>query len=430
MGGGPAGYPAAIKCARAGKKVCLIEENQLGGICLNKGCIPTKALYRVSKEIKPFPTGGVTKTVSFDWSEVLSSINKNVVVRLRMGINFLLKQNGISVIQGKGTLVENTTVRVNEETVEGHDVVLATGSNPVIPEIFKNNDRVMTSDDFWTIGNLPESLAIIGGGAIGCEFAAIMRNFGISVSIYEMCDSLLPGTDKDIVKILTDTFKKKNITVHTGTCIKNLDEIEEDKILLAIGRTPNIEGLSEKDISIQNGAVQTDTKLRTSIDHLYAAGDINGKHPLAYVATKEGEIAAANICDSETEMDYSDIPTAIFAQPEIGCCGLTEEQAKEQNIQISCGKFPYQALGRAYADAETTGLCKIIAEKNTGKILGIHIVGEKATELVMASTLAIKNKLKVDALEEILYCHPTFAEAIMEAAADVYGNSIHLPPAK
>jgi len=430
IGGGPAGYPSAIRCAQKGLKVCLVEEKEIGGVCLNKGCIPTKTLVRISKEVEPTGTKGVKKTTSFSWKEVLTSIKTDVILRLRTGVNFLLKQNGIDVLNEKGIFLEQGKVEAGEKTIEGNNIVLATGSSPSIPKIFHGDERVITSDDFWNMETLPESMAIVGGGAIGCEFASIMNKFGVSVSIYEMCDSLLPGKDKEIVKLLTNSLIKKGINVYVGKHIENLNEITEEKILLSIGRIAITEDLYNKGIEIEKSGVNTNAKLQTNIKNVYAVGDINGKYPLAYVATKEGEIAAENISGNEILMDYKNIPEAIFTDPEIGSCGITEEEAKEKNIKVKIGKFPYQALGRAYADGKITGLFKVIEEEETGKMLGIHIIGEKTTELVSFATLAIKNNLKSENLEKILYCHPTFAEGIMEAVADLQNKSIHLPPPK
>ena len=430
IGGGPAGYPCSIRCAQKGLKVALVEKKEIGGVCLNTGCIPTKTLNRISKEVKPAATKGVEKTTSFSWEKILASIKTDVILRLRTGVNFLLKQNGIDVLNEKGLFLEQGEVETGEKTIEGNNIVLATGSSPCIPKIFNGDDRVITSDNFWNMETLPESMAIVGGGVIGCEFASIMNKFGVSVSIYEMCDSLLPGEDREIVKLLTNSLTKKGINVYLGKHIENLNEITEEKILLSIGRIPDTESLNNKGIKIEKFGVNTNDKLQTNLKNVYAVGDINGKYPFAYVATKEGEIAAENISGNEVLMNYENIPEAIFTDPEIGSCGLTEEEAQGKNIKVKIGKFPYQALGRAYADGKTAGLFKVIAEEETGKILGIHIIGEKATELVSFATLAINNNLKIENLEKILYCHPTFAEGIMEAVADIQNKSIHLPPLK
>lgn len=430
IGSGPGGYPTAIRSSQYGLKTAIIEEKEVGGTCLNRGCIPTKALYRISEEIEESKFKSVYKSTSFEWGKIISEIKTDVVLRLRAGVNFLLKQNGIDIFNKKGIITGPETVKINGEVIKGKNIIIGTGSYPALPDCFKNDERVITSDQLWNMEKLPESIAIIGGGVIGCEFASIFNKFGVKVKIYEMMDTLLPGKDKEIVNILKNSFSKRGIEINLGEKLTTCDFIKEEKILLSIGRKPNIPEIGGINIKIENGAIKTDLKLKTNIENIYAIGDVNGKLQLAYVATKEGEIAVENIIGKEISMDYENIPEAIFTDPEIGVCGLTEEKAKEKGINVKVGKFPYTALGKAYTEKSTDGLVKIVVNEDTEEIVGIHMVGKGATELVSFFSLVVKNKMKISQLKGVLYPHPTFAESIMEAIEDVEGKSIHLPPRK
>ncbi len=431
IGGGPGGYPCAVRCAQYGLKVCLVEEKELGGICLNKGCIPTKALFAMSGELGKSRYGSITRETSFEWNKMLNEIKTDVILRLKTGVNFLLKQNGIDFIQGKGQVTGKNTVQAGDKVIEGKNIVIATGGSPCTPKICRTADRTISSDDLWTMEKLPESIAVVGGGVIGCEFAGILNRLGVKVAVYEMEPTLLPGKDTDVTKILENSMKKAGINVLTDKKIESVEEITEEKILVAVGRAPNVSAVEGLGLETENGGIKTDGLMKTNMDNIYAIGDVNGKYPYAYIATKEGGTAAAAIAGRNTaEMDYENIPETIFSQPEIGTCGLTEAQAKEKNTNVSVGKFPYAALGKAYAEKHTEGFVKVVADAGTKEILGIHIVGKGATELVSFSTLAVKNRMKIGDVEKILFCHPTYAEGIMEAVEDVEKRSVHLPPKK
>ncbi|MGC8976682.1 MAG: dihydrolipoyl dehydrogenase [Candidatus Ratteibacteria bacterium] len=425
IGGGPAGYVCAIRCSQYGKKVLLIEELALGGVCLNRGCIPTKALYTVSEEISSSKYKSVEKNVNYQWNKILNEILNDVVLRLRTGISMLIKSYGIDFLKGKALFKDEKTVEVDGKFYSAINIVIATGSSSYVPGCFKEDSRVITSDHIWEFHKLPESVAIIGGGFIGCEFASILNKFGVKVKIYEMMDSLLPGKDKEITELLKKSFEKRGIEVNLNQKLESCDFIKEEKIFISVGRTPNIPEIDG--LKYDKKGIITDERLKTNIEGVYAIGDVNGKYQLAYVASREGEIAAENICGKEEKIDYGVIPEVIFTDPEIGVCGLTEEKAKKEGYDIIVGKFPYSALGRAYADKRTDGFFKVICDKNTQEIIGIHIIGKGATELVSFSTLAIANSLKIKDLEKILYCHPTFSEGIMEAINDINKKSIHLP---
>jgi len=428
IGGGPGGYPASISCARHGMKVCLIEEKALGGVCLNQGCIPTKALVQIARKVQPFSAMGINSTSSFSWEKILDSLEKEVILRLRAGISFLLKANGVQVKPGTGIFLEPGRVEVNGQLIKTKNIILATGSKPLVPALFQGEERILTSDDIWSLKKLPERLAIIGGGVIGCELACIFSSFGVRVTIYEMCPHLLPGQDEEIVSLLEKSLQEKGIQVKTGKKIESTEEIPEEVILLAIGRTANLSDLADRGLAVENNGIKVDNQLRTNLDKVYAAGDVNGIYQYAYVATREGLVAASSITGKQETMDYHCLPVSIFTQPEIGSCGLTENQARTSNIAVKIGRFPFSSLGRAQAERKTTGLVKVVAEAGTLKISGIHIIGEAATELVALATVIVKLGLKINDVEKILFCHPTFAEAVMEAVSDTVGQSIHLPP--
>jgi dihydrolipoamide dehydrogenase len=428
LGGGPGGYSCAIRCAQYGLKACLVEEKELGGVCLNKGCIPTKSLFSISEEIGNSRFSSIKKETSFEWGKILEEIKTDAVMRLRNGVRFLFKQNGVDFVQGKGIIAGENSIRVGEQTIEGKNIVLATGSVPRIPKILQDEKRTLTSDDLWSLENLPESIAIVGGGVIGCEFASILNRFGVKITLYEMAATLLPGRDVDVVTRLEGSLKKAGVQIFTGRKIESIEEIAEEKIIVSVGRGPNISAFENTGLDMENGGIRTNRRMETSTENIYAVGDVNGKFLYAYVATREGLIAADNISGGDSEIDYENIPETIFSHPEIGLCGLTEKQAVEKGIKIRVGKFPYTASGKALAEKHTEGFVKVVADAYNEEILGVHIIGKGATELVSFSTLAIKNRLKVSNLEKILYCHPTYAEGIMEAVEDINKRSINIPP--
>ncbi|MCM8830339.1 MAG: FAD-dependent oxidoreductase [Candidatus Omnitrophica bacterium] len=378
--------------------------------------------------MSPSKHTSLERDIHYQWDKVLNEILNDVVIRLRTGIGMLLKGYGVEVIKGKAKFVDTKVVEVNGKVYSGDNIVIATGASSYVPDCFKNDRRVIVSDHIWQFQKLPETLAIIGGGFIGCEYASILNKFGVKVKVYEMMDTLLPGKDREITGFLKKQFEKRGIEVNLNQQLTGCETIEAEKVFVSVGVMPNIPELTG--IELDKKGIKTDERLKTNIDGVYATGDVNGKYQLAYVATKEGEVAAENICGKDEIMDYSIVPEVIFTDPEIGICGLTEEKAKEQGLDIIVGRFPYSALGRAYADKKTDGFFKVVAEKSTERIVGIHIIGKGATELVSFSTLAISNGLKIKDLEKILYCHPTFAEGIMEAVFDLTKRSIHLPPKK
>ena len=430
IGGGPGGYPCAIRCGQNGLKTAIIEKEALGGVCLNKGCIPTKSLFEIATELEPSFTDGITKQTEFDWKKTVEWIRSKVIMRLRTGIGFLLKQNGVDLYTGKGMVKDPVTVEVNGKILTADKIVLATGSSAAVPDAFAGDRRIITSDTIWELEKLPESIAVVGGGFIGCEFASILKRFGVKVSIYEMFPHLLPGKDTEIVQMLEKIFKQDGIGLTFGQKISSLDSLNAEKVLWSTGRTPNSDDFGSLGLEMENRAVKTDGKLESSVAGIHAIGDLNGKYPLAYVATKEGEVAADVIAGKEVSMSYDNIPDAIFAFPGLAFCGLTEDAAKERGYRIKVGKCPYQAIGKAYATGKLQGMVKIVSEEPTGKVLGIHLIGEASSEIVSMATLAISKGMTVSQIADTWFCHPTFSEAILEAALAMEGRPVHLLPAK
>jgi len=430
VGGGPAGYPCAIRCAQYGLKTCLIEKEQLGGCCLNRGCIPTKALFNAARKVSKYHFGGINYNNSVNWNELINYIKTGVVSRLRTGVGMLLKANGVDYISGHCQINEPFSVSVNGQILKTKHIVIATGASTNIPEIFCSDPRIITSDTIWNLEKLPESLAIIGGGPIGCEFASILSCFGIKITIYEMMNQILPGRDREIVSILEKTFAQKGINVKTGIKINCTDEIKEEKILWATGRKPLLDSINISGLEMSEKGINVDETMKTSIDGIFAAGDVTGKWQLAYVATKQGEVAASNCAGKNETISYNNIPETIFTLPEIGLIGLTEQQALEKHMKIKTGKFPYQALGKAHTCGETTGLAKVIVDQQTQKLLGVHIIGEGATEIIHTASIAMVAGLTVEDMLKAYWSHPTFSEILMETLFVCQDIPLHIPRTK
>ncbi len=430
VGGGPAGYPCAIRCAQYGLKTALVEKQQLGGCCLNRGCIPTKTLFSLAKTIHNSVSYGCCNGFVPDWEKVSLHIKNNVCAKLRSGIGMLLKANGVEYIQGEAKIKEPKAVVVNENIFETKNIVIATGARVNIPEKFLQDSRLLTSDTIWNIEKLPDSMAIIGAGPIGCEFASIFSAFGVKITIYEMLDQILPGKDKEIASTLTKILNQKGIQIKTSIRINSLEEIPQQCILWATGRKPDLSSFEQLNLKISEGGVSVDEKMQTDIPGIFAAGDVTGKWQLAYVATKEGEIAASACAGEYPVISYENIPETVFTIPEIGVVGITEQQALAEKKQIRVGRFPYSALGKAFASGNIQGFTKIIVDPETEKILGVHIIGENATEIIHTASLAISNGLTVKEMLQSYYCHPTFSEIIMEALLVCEGKPLHIPKTK
>ncbi len=449
IGGGPAGYVGAIKAAQLGANVCLIEKDALGGTCLNRGCIPTKTYLEgaeVIEKIKNASKRGIMidkKSLQIDLKKAVS--NKNRVVRkLVGGIAGLLKANGITVINGTAVVNPDLSVTVDDnETVRSKKIILATGSKPFVPPIpGVDLPGVMTSDEILDITEKPESLVIIGGGVIGIEMARIFSAYGTKVTIIETLPRLAPFLDEELSDHLRTSFKKHKVDVMTDTKVESITEVDgalsiaieggepvlAEKVLVAIGRKPDLSAVENLDITIARGFVVVDEEtMETSVPGLYAPGDVNGLNMLAHAASKMAEIAAENAMGHSATVKLDNVPGVIYGFPEVGCVGLTEAEAAETH-EISIGRYSFQANGRALASGEGEGFVKLVVESKYKEILGAHIVGPKASELINEIAALMEMEVTAEELAEIIHAHPTNSEALMEAAADSLGRCIHGMP--
>lgn len=452
IGSGPGGYVAAIRAASNGAKVALIEEKQTGGTCLNRGCIPSKALIASAdslRNVKEALHFGVNvSSVSFDY-RMMKDRKDKVVEKIRRGLEGLIGSNKIEMFRGRGKFVSPTEVKVvgeNEEWLEAPKIIIATGSEPRELPLFPFDYKtVHDSTSFLNLEELPKRLVIIGGGVIGSEFASLHAELGVEVTILELLPSLLPNEPKAVSEALASAFKKKGIKVETGVkitgfeksetglCIALSDDraFEADLILVAVGRKYNSDdiGLEKTGVIVEkNGSIAVNDRLETTVPGIYAIGDITGKWLLAHVASHQGIVAADNATGHAATMDYTAIPSVIFTHPEIATIGLSLEKAKEQGFDAEVGKFPFSALGKSQATIETDGFAQIVISQSTGEILGAQVVGFGAATLIAEMALAMGHELTVDDIQETVHAHPTIAEAWMEAAFVATNTPIHLPP--
>ncbi len=449
LGAGSAGYVAAIRAADLGKSVCIVEHREIGGTCLNRGCIPTKALLRASEMYLQAKDSGVfgirADSVSFN----IDNINKwkeTVVRKLVSGVEFLLKSRQVVVKKGKGRILQDGSVEIasggGSEIVKGKDIIIATGSEPAMINAFKiDHEKVLTSDDALALKELPQNVVIVGAGPIGIEFATFWSALGVKVTIVEMLPQVIPTLkDRKVAATVSKILSKRGITVKTGVKIENIEKmgekvystlgtgevLESEKVLVSIGRKLNTEGLEEIGIKLDKGRILVDEHLRTSIPNIYAAGDVNGGLLLAHKAQKEGEVAAEVIAGIDTKMDYEVVPWAIFSNPEVAVVGLTEEDAAEKGIEVRTGEFPFAANGKAVSMNMVDGFVKIVARKDTEEIIGAQIVGPEASVMIAELSLAVGMKLTLKDVGKTIHTHPTLPEAVMEAVKAAKGEAVHI----
>ena len=451
IGGGPAGYVAAIRAAQVGGKVAVVEKSELGGTCLNRGCIPTKTFLKNAEIIEGIEMsskrGIILENEKFtvDMSKVVSLKNE-IVKTLTNGVQGLLKSNSIKIFKGVGKINKDKDVVINgEEVLRTNKIILAGGSkvgSVNIPGI--ESKRVLTSDDILDLKELPKSLAVIGGGVVGVELGQAYLSFGSEVTVIEMMDRIVPGVDREASETLRKALEKKGMKILTSSKIKEIidegdklrikledkEDVVAEKVLLSIGRVPDLEAVGELDLEMERGKIKVDKYMETSVEGVYAPGDINGIKMLAHAAFRMGEVAAENaILGNHREIKLETTPSAIYTIPEVGMVGLTEEEAKEK-YDINIGKFAFVGNGRALASGDTTGFVKVIADKKYGEILGVHIVGQSAAEIINEASSLMAMEITVDEVIKTIHGHPTFSEALFEACADVLGEAIHLPKKK
>ena len=455
IGGGPAGYPAAIRAAQLGGKIALIEKEFVGGTCLNWGCIPTKAMLACSNlfwHTRHASEMGISvQKASFDYKAVCERKNK-VVEKLRDGVRHLLKANNVTVIQGTASFLSRNVIQVKDgketNSVEAANTIIASGSVSAMPSFIPRHEKIVESRGFLDMTDLPSSLLILGGGVIGCEFACLAAQAGIEVTIVEMLEDIIFVLDTDVRKILRSYMEKElGIKIITGKPLSNIavssgkvkgtagdQEVSADMMLVAIGRKPFAGELNLASIGIQTdekGFIPIDKFCRTVQPTMFAAGDITaGSTQLAHAATSQGICAAENILSGRRRPAETIVPACIFTTPEVASVGLTEKTAKEKGIAFVTGKFPFAALGKAMAIGETNGFVKWLAEEKTGRLIGAHAVGPHATELIAEAAVAVRSELTAEELGRTIHCHPTISESWMEAAHCVNGHCINLPPKK
>jgi len=449
IGGGPGGYVAAIRAAQAGACVCLVERDRVGGTCLNRGCIPTKALYSTAhllQEIRSAAGHGIeVGEPRFDFGRAAARKDE-VVAKLVGGVEQLLKGNGVEVFRGEASLEGPGRIRIRRPDLTGHirtkKIILATGSLPACPQTLPvDGKNVLTSNEILAIKELPESLLIVGGGYIGCEFASIFSAFGCRVTIVESLPTLLARSDRLAVREVEKSLREGEVAIHTETTVEELtadadgvsvrlsggQSVRADKVLVAVGRTPNSDGFgfAENGVQLEKGAVMVDAGMRTSAEGVFAIGDVTGGIQLAHVASYQAEIAVTNALGGEARADYRVVPSTIFTLPEIGEVGLTEEACKEKGLAVVVGRFAYQASSKALCSGETRGSVKIVASREDGRILGASIVGAEASTLVAEVAVAMQQQMTASQLGQLIHSHPTLPEMVKEAAEDVGGEAIH-----
>lgn len=451
IGGGPGGYVAAIRAAQRGKAVCLVEKDEVGGTCLNRGCIPTKALTSTTEllaRIKRAGSFGIkVDNVQADFAGMMKRKDQTVA-RLVKGIHFLLQKNKVQLLSGVGRIKGPGRVEValgdgTVQEVQAEDVIIATGAEPVVfPALGYDGELVITSDEALQLEELPEHIIIVGGGVIGCEFASIFATLGSRVTIVEMLPRLLPMAEEEISKQLTQSLKRLRVQIHTGVKVARVDksdglkviletgeELQGDKMLVSVGRRVNTEGLGLETVGIKtNGKheIVVDGQMATDVPGFWAIGDVTDcPLKLAHVASFQGLVAVANILGETCTMDYSAVPNCVFTQPEVAWVGISESEAIEQGYEVQVGRFPFLASGKALAMGENEGMVKIVADKDSGDLLGVHIIGPHASDLIAEPTLAMSIGLSLEEFVTAVRAHPTLPEAVMEAAEAALGHPIH-----
>ena len=455
IGAGPGGYVAGIRLGQLKKKALVVEKDKLGGICLNVGCIPSKALINASKIFDKIRHGAdigiLADNPRVDMAK-MQSWKGEVVSKLTGGVKTLLKANGCDYRTGVARFISRNTVELaapdgkGKTVITADHIIIATGSRPIeIPGFKFDGNRIVDSTGALDFATVPEKLVVIGGGDIGIEIGTLYAKLGSKVTVVEARPGILAGNDPEIVQLVARKLKKLGVEVLTGAKAKSWAEkngraevtvdvggkdqlIEADKVLVAVGRRPNSEGLGLEEIGvkIERGFVPVDRQLRTNVPGVYAIGDVAGQPMLAHKASHEAEVVAEVIAGHKAEMDVRAIPAVIFSDPEVATAGISAEEATKKGRAIKVGKFPFAALGRAIANADTDGFVKVVIDAETKEVLGIHVVGNGASDIIAEAALAIEMGALADDISLTIHAHPTLPEAIMEAAKASLGEAIHI----
>lgn len=454
IGAGPGGYVAAIRAAQLGQKVTIVEKGNLGGVCLNVGCIPSKALINAGhryENAKHSEEMGITaENVKVDFTKV-QEWKASVVNKLTGGVEGLLKGNKVDIVKGEAYFVDSNSVRVMDEnsaqTYTFKNAIIATGSRPIELPNFKYSDRVLNSTGALALKEIPKKLVVIGGGYIGTELGTAYANFGTEVVILEGGEEILPGFEKQLSSLVKRNLKKKgNVEIHTKAMAKGVEEkadgvtvtfevkgeeqtIDADYVLVTVGRVANTDELGLEQVGVEmtdRGIIKTDKQCRTNIPNIYAIGDIIEGPPLAHKASYEGKIAAEAIAGEAAEIDYLGIPAVVFSEPELASVGYTEAQAKEEGLAVTAAKFPFAANGRALSLNETDGFLKLVTRKEDGLVIGAQIAGASASDMISELSLAIEAGMTAEDIAMTIHAHPTLGEITMEAAEVAIGMPIHV----
>ncbi|MFZ5945702.1 MAG: dihydrolipoyl dehydrogenase [Bacillota bacterium] len=447
LGGGPGGYVAAIKAAQLGMKVLICEQEHFGGVCLNKGCIPTKSLlkslkiYKDVKNAAKFGIEGVDLAALKLNLSLVQQRKRQVVERLVQGVQALLKGNKVHMVIGRGEIINPNLIKVNGLEYHTENIIIATGSVPLLPPIPGiDNGNVITSNEALDLEEFPESIAIVGGGIIGMEFAQIFAEAGVKVSIFEMQPFILPTVDEEVGQVLRRELEQRGVKFYVNAKVKEIlpsgivaelngteTKFDAEKVLIAIGRKPSLTGINPQLLGVRTdrGAIVTDNTMATNIPHIYAIGDVNGKSMLAHTASMEGIVAAENIAGHNSRMDYSIIPQCIYTFPEASSVGMSEKAAREKHTDILVKKFYFKGNGKALIEDQQAGFVKVIAEPKYKEILGVHIVGPQATELIAEAVVAMTLEATADELAQCIHPHPTVSESMQEAFHTVVDKAIH-----
>jgi dihydrolipoamide dehydrogenase len=454
IGAGPGGYVAAIRAARKGARVTIVEGAEVGGACLNLGCIPTKTLIASAEALERARNAAdfgiqVSGEVGYNLAKIRERRDKVVSTQVR-GIRGLFKSWGVNLIEGRGSMLSPNVVRVLRKDgtvtdVKSDKVIIATGSRPAkLPGFPFDGESVITSDEAIQLKDIPKSLLIVGAGVIGSEFAFIYRSFGAEVTMVEMMAHAVSTEDEEMSELVERELKKAKIKLVTNVKVEKVEkgpdgmmvaklsnktEVRAERILVSIGRSMNSENIGLDNVGVvigRRGEITVNEKMETNAPGIYAVGDVTGNMMLAHVASHQGLVAADNALGGDSRMDYAMVPVGIFTRPEIGSVGLREKQALEKGIKYKVGRFPFRGLGKAHAMGELTGMVKVIADETTDRIIGVHICGAHATDLVHEGALAIQMGVTAQRLGAMIHAHPTLAEAIMEASRDVHNMAIHV----
>ena len=452
IGAGPGGYVAAIRAAQLGQSVTIVEKENVGGVCLNVGCIPSKAMissaHRYQEAQNSEDMGVITEGVKLDFSKV-QEFKDSVVNKLVGGVDMLLKGNKVNVVKGEAYFVDDSKLKVMDDkqsqTYEYKNAIIATGSRPIEIPGFKFGGRILDSTGALSLEEAPEKLVVIGGGYIGTELGSAYANFGTEVTILEGTDDILGGFEKQMTQLVKKNLKAKNATVVTKAMAKSAEEtengvkvtyeakgetqeIEADYVLVTVGRKPNTDELGLEELGIKmtdRGLIDVDKQSRSSISNIYAIGDIVDGLPLAHKASYEGKVAAEAIAGEKSEVDYIAMPAVCFTEPELATVGYNEKQAKDKGIEVSTGKFPFQANGRALGLNKTDGFVKVVARKEDGLVIGAQVAGNGASDIISGLGLAVETGMTLEDIALTIHAHPTLGEIPMEAAEVALGRPIH-----